>query len=226
VRLRHGAPVTGIAFSGDGRRLASIADGEVRVWDAANGALVRSLKERWGEAGAALTPDGASAVIGLRDGSVHLARDVSGTGFGALLGEPECIALPALALRKLRCVAISDDGALVAAAEWRRPDGDEAGPPGRIVRVGDGTEEAGFGFPGTISAAFSPDGRWIATGQDDGEVHLWRIGAPDDWRFLGRVAPVKPGPAVALAWSPDGRVLYSGHASDIVIGWDVGRARK
>ena len=44
IRLRHGSPVTGLAFASDGKRLASGSwDRTVRVWDADAGLCLKTL---------------------------------------------------------------------------------------------------------------------------------------------------------------------------------------
>jgi hypothetical protein len=75
----------------------------------------------------------------------------------------------------------------------------------------DGTEEA------VRSVAFSPDGRLLAAGKDDGSLELWEVLT---WTLLGR----RQGPdgrVFALAFSSDGRVLASGHEDTTALLWDV-----
>jgi RNA polymerase sigma factor (sigma-70 family) len=70
--------------------------------------------------------------------------------------------------------------------------------------------------PGATAAAFSPDGRTLATAPADGVVRLWETAT---WRvraeFRGHRDRV-----TAVAFGPDGR-LYTGGLDTVVLGWDV-----
>ena len=71
------------------------------------------------------------------------------------------------------------------------------------------------------SVAFTPDGRTLAAGSDDGTVHLWDLSSPDRPLAL----PTLTGPAsriYAIAISANGRTLAAGTAAEhVVYTWDI-----
>ena len=73
------------------------------------------------------------------------------------------------------------------------------------------------------SIAVSPDGRRLASGHYEGQVHLWDANTPGtsqaDW--LAHASRV-----TALAFAPDGRTLATGGSDGAVALWDVATGRR
>ena len=69
-----------------------------------------------------------------------------------------------------------------------------------------------------ISVSFSPDGQWLATGEDQGIVRLWSARPLGQVAELGRhTARVK-----SVAFSPDGREVVSASDDKTICLWDAG----
>ena len=79
---------------------------------------------------------------------------------------------------------------------------------------------------GVSALAFSPNGRWLASGDATGVVTIWRM---PDWRLqstfkLPAYHPLFPSSrnmVLALAFSPDGRWLAAGGWGALIL-WDMG----
>jgi WD40 repeat protein len=67
-----------------------------------------------------------------------------------------------------------------------------------------------------LTAAFSPNGKFLATGTQDGTVHFWNLTTGKDSQMRGYAAKV-----LQTEWSANGRYLATAAGNDVIV-WDFG----
>jgi WD40 repeat protein len=120
----------------------------------------------------------------------------------------------------LRTVLLLAAGLSLAADE--KPPTDRHGdvlPPGAVARLG----TARFQHGGSVGAvAFLPDGKTLASADQDGRVYLWEA---SNGKLLLQTQERKTGRTTCLAVSPDGKRLATGYASGEAYLWETATGR-
>jgi WD40 repeat protein len=197
-RIVHGEWVTAVAFSPDGRLIASSSyvDGSLRLWEAQSGAAIRQpIKGHQvegvhvGVLSVAFSPDGRQIASGGQDSTVRLWEVNSGAAIGLPLKGHE---------GSVMSVAFSPDGRLIASA----------GADGTL-RLWDAKKGVAIRAPqmahnsGALSVVFSPDGLLMASGGEDKIVRLWNV---KTGASIG--SPIQHYERVpSVSFSPDGSLI-------------------
>lgn len=204
----HGGAVCRIAWSPDGRRLASPSfDKTVRIWDAETGELLRSLTGHTGFVfSVAWSPDGRKLASASADETVRIWNTETGEQLNILTGHEEL----------LNSVAWSPDGRTLASGA-----GDNSV---RLwdTKTGDLLQTLDKHTKSVFTVTWSPDGRVLASASWDNTIRLWDAKTGT----LLRVIEGHTDRLNSVTWSPDGRTLASASNDTTVRLWDGDTGRQ
>lgn len=195
----------GMAYAPDGSILALSTSRYVQLWDPIALEKLAEYDVQRTAGTLAFSPDGSVLAVNLGSGGIVLIDPASGAQLAAITGSAQADA----------ALVFSPDGSLLAGATtdykihlWNTADGSES-------KVLNGHTRYVYDF------AFTDDMALLISASYDESVRLWDIaGAAELGALLGTEAQPVRG-AYALAVSPDGSTLVSGHARGTIVEWDV-----
>ena len=195
--MTHGTAVYSVAFSPDGKYVASggcdqqdaqqnCTQGSVRVWDVATGKEIAHMTHADRVTRVAFSPDGGYVVSGSWDDTARVWQADRGEEVARLTHDSD-----------VTSVAFSPDGKYVVSgagdksALWEAATGREITPMTR-------NESA-------ASVDFSPDGKYVVSGSEDGSARVQEAATGNEVSQVTYINFVQ-----AVAFSPDSKYVISG----------------
>lgn len=205
ARVPQPQPVTSVTWDGTGRMAASIADGTVKLISLPSPVLNTGNLP----AAIAYRPDGKALVVG--GNSVQL-WDTATRTLRATHPLPSGVTVNSTVFNQAGIIAaaLSDGTVTLLNGQTLRP----LGKPFPAIT----------GQGGTESVAFSPDGRLLAAGADDGGVRLFDVSDPARPRLLAAVLDGSGTPVYTVAFAPDGKTVAAASTDNVVRLWRVSRS--
>ncbi|MBK7935779.1 MAG: PD40 domain-containing protein [Lewinellaceae bacterium] len=199
----HNAPVWVVAFSPDGKQLATASeDNTAKIWDLNTGKNVLTLERHKASVeGIAFSPDGKWLATASEDSSAVIWDLQTGKPRNILRGHENSVS----------CIAFSPDGKKLATGShdnfimiWNAETGDSL----RRIEAHE--------YP-ILSIAFSPDGKSLATGSYDETAKIWDI---DSGKAVFTLED-HDNSVNCVAFSPDGNYLATGSNDKTAKIWDL-----
>jgi WD40 repeat protein len=210
TRHAQGGLAACVAYAPNGQWLASLVGGyaahehhmpgEVRIWNAASGALIRTLPGPGTLQCLAVAPASDRLALAGSDGALRIWE--ARTGRELLCRFPHRQAIAA--------VAFSPDGQTLATASWDRTLKITDWSTGEVLHVLKGHAER------VQAVAFHPSGDRLASGDWNGAIRIWSKSG----RLQGTWEKHKSA-VFSVAFSPDGQLLVSAGSNGNLKIWEV-----
>ena len=217
------AIVNSIAYSPDGKKLVSSSpSGEIKIWDADNGELLRTIERQistayffdkngtlsgieenyvWSVYSVAFSADGKTLASGGNASNVKLWDADTGELLRTLGGHSKDVV----------SIAFAPDGNTLASGSKDKTIKLWDARSGELLRTLEGHTDT------VRSVAFAPDGNTLASGSIDETIKLWDARSGELVQTLeGHTSLV-----LSVAFAPDGSTLASGSLDDTIKLWDA-----
>jgi len=185
---------------------------EVNLVDADSGKIVREIhNQRLSLTTPAMSANGKLVVVGDFEGRVQVVEVKTGRKIRSLnlVDKPGVAAL---------ALAFSPDASLLASTHRLRfAAGDPSGVCLTDVATGKVLRRLEVNRAKINCLVFSPDGKMLATGCQDGTIGLWQVATGKEYRRIHHDRDL----ATCLAFSADGKMLASGSGGGLVYLWEV-----
>jgi WD40 repeat protein len=241
----HSRAVTSVAFSPDGRTLASGSnDQTIRLWDVARHTQLATLKGHTDTVtSVAFSPDGRTLASGSNDQTIKFWDSVRHVQLATLKGHTDAVTSVAFSPNGRTLASGSNDTNIIlwnvaqhtkmttlpgGHTDWVTsvafsPNGGilVSGGYDDVLILWDVARRIQLGSPLTNHAswitnvAFSRDGQRVATSGSDSIVVLWDV---SHLALIGHTDEI-----TSVVFSPDGRTLASGSNDQTIRLWDVAR---
>jgi len=215
----HSINVETVAYSPDGKYLASGSwDKTIKIWDAVSGREIRTLEGHTSTVcSVAYSPDGKYLASGSWDKTIRIWDMVSGKNIRTLYEHSGTVC----------SVAYSPDGKYLASGSgdntiriWDIADFFKiVYASGINIRINMRTLQGHFGYVNSV--AYSPDGKYLASGSYDNTIRIWDT-------VSGKIIQTLKGHTFnvnSVIYSPDGKNLASGSWDKTIKIWDAASGR-
>ncbi|NUM34680.1 MAG: caspase family protein [Candidatus Brocadiae bacterium] len=202
----HSNIVNRVAYSPDGKSLASSNEYSIIIWDIASGKILHNLHNKDVVTSVAYSPDGKSLASGSLNNTIKIWNIASGTELLTLVGHSDYIVSIAYSPDSKSLASGSSDNTIKI---W-----DIASQTELVTLVGHSDYIA--------SIAYSPDGKSLASGSSDNTIKIWDIASQTELLTLVGHS----GYIASIAYSPGGKSLASGSSDNTIKIWDIASGKE